>query len=123
MLRILLFLFTLNALLLPISSYAEFTVSKSIASALTNKPISSGKTMSGMNGIKCHIPSPCINCDTGDMDIGCGLNCDTHCLSSSVTTSNTLTLSSEPTISSKIATAFKHFYLHTSSPELRPPLV
>ena len=123
MLRIFLFLFTLNALLLPISSYAKFTVSQSVASASTNKSISSTSNTIGMNGIKCHMPSPCIDCDTGDMDIGCGLNCDAHCLSSSVTTSNTLTLSSEPTISSEIVTAFKHFYLHTSSPELPPPLV
>ncbi len=120
MLRILLLLFTLNVLLLPTSSYAEFTVSKSVASASTNKPISS--TSNTMNGIKCHMPtSPCINCDTGDMDMDCDLNCDAHC--SNVTIFNNLTLSPESTISSEITTTFKHFYLHTSSPELPPPLV
>jgi len=72
--------------------------------------------------MKCHMPNPCVNCDMSNMDENCDLNCEAHCLGSNATVSNTFTLPLEAAISTKITTVFKHFYLHTSSPELRPPL-
>ncbi len=120
MLRILLFLFTLNAFLSPISGYAALTVSESVAPEMTSQ---ASANMPMMNGMKCAMPNPCINCDMSDMDAGCSTNCDIHCLSSVMNISNPFNLDSNPAISAEIITAFKHFYTHSSSPELRPPLI
>jgi len=121
MLRILLFFFTLNALLLPISGYAMLSVSESVAPMMSDQSGSSTNTMSNMANV-CHMPSPCLNCDMNNMDAACGLDCSAHCLGSAATISDVFHLSIHATINTEIITAFKYFYSRTLSPELRPPL-
>jgi len=110
MLRILLFFFTLNALLLPISGYATLSVSESVAPMMSDQ------------GINCHMPSPCLTCDMSNMDTACQLDCTAHCLGSVATISNVFHLSTQVTINAEFMTVFKYFYSRTLSPELRPPL-
>ena len=117
MLRILIIFFTLNALLLPASGYANVSVPDDSATPITMAD----------SGIKCKMPmaKACPNCDMENMDgMDCGTNCCTHCAASHVVSlpvffgSNFL-----PVHNGEIVTTFKHFYLHTTSPEQRPPLV
>lgn len=124
MLRVLLFFFTLNALLLPISGYAALSVSESVAPEIISPQVAAANpSMSMSNGMKCAMPNPCIDCDMSDMDASCGTNCETHCLSSAINIASSLSVSSQPAISIEIISAFKHFYHLSSSPELRPPLI
>jgi hypothetical protein len=122
MLRILLFLFTLNALLLPISGYAGLSVSESVAPMLMGDQSNSAYTASTLDSIKCSMPSPCLNCDMSNMNASCGLDCNAHCLGSVAALSDMFHLSIYVATNTEILTAFKHFYSHTFAPELRPPL-
>ena len=115
MLRFLIILFTLNALLLPVSGYANVSVSDESVAPMVMVDSSSKCQMA--------ISKACLNCDMENMDMDCDANCCTHCASHVVSLPTFFNNTASPSQNSEIITAFKHFYIHTIPPEQRPPLV
>ena len=115
MLRILILLFTLNALLLPISGVANVSVADKSVAPMVMKD----------TGSKCQLPmsKSCPDCDMDNMDMDCDAGCCTHCAGHIATLPTFFSNVVSSSHNTEIITAFKHFYLHTTSPEQRPPLV
>ncbi len=120
MLRFLILFFTLNALMLPVSGYASMPMSEMDSSMV----IASTDADSG-EPVKCQMMmvKACHNCDMGGMDTDCDSSCCSQCASHVASIPSQFITVSFPAMSGQVITKFKYYYLHTTSPEQRPPLV
>ena len=119
MLRCLIFFFTLNVLLLPIAGYAGMSVSKATVSTTNSMSHANKKDLKCLMSM---AKETCLNCEMENMNCTadcCCVDCVSHVVSLPAFFKDTIS----PRHPSKVVTVFKHFYLHITSPEQRPPLV
>ena len=101
--------------MLPVSGYASVSVHDELDAPMVMSD----------SGSKCHMPmgKDCSHCDMNDSDMDCNAACCTHCASHVVSLPAFFSSNVLPIHSGEIVTVFKHFYLHSTPPEQRPPLV
>jgi hypothetical protein len=108
MLRLLILLFTLNALFLPTLGYADVSVQEM-------------EMVTAQDNVKCQMLKGCPDCQTENMN--CGTDCYTHCFNHITALPVFFSNNILPEQNSKITTVFPYFYVLIISPDQRPPLV
>jgi hypothetical protein len=105
MLRLLILLFTLNAIFLPTFGYADVSVQEV-------------EVVTAHDNVKCQMLKTCPNCQTENMN--CGTACSTHCFNHIAALPVFFSHPILPEQNCKISTIFPHFYVLIISPDQRP---